>query len=599
MSLLPATPFLVAILTALAASAAAARLVERAAIRLPQMSGRTDPSGPVLLVAVAAGALAGGGRPPLAAILGAAAFVLAVAALTDVWQPSRGLRLAATVLAGAFLCTQGLCVRFLKVPFATQFFDLGWVGPVATVLWLALSGALFARAATIPSVSIGIGALAAGTLYAVCRLQPQVTGELAALLALTVAAACLGMLPFAPRLTHGQATAGGHLLGFLVGLVAVAGALKHTAFLVALLPLMIIGVPVFAATCSWLGDLIRGRRGGLLDRPHPHLHELLLRQGYSVTQVTLVLLSGTAVLCALALLLVALIEVTFVVKTLLLLSVTLTGGILLFVILRLMKPAHPPAQPAGAVNVLGVRVDRVTMDQAMARVEQFIREDRPHMIVTSDAIGVMKAQHDGELRAIINEADLVTADGAGVILAARLLGLPLDARVSGCDMVSEICRVAARMGRSVYLLGAAPGVAEKAAEKLKQQVPNLIVAGCHDGYFTAEEEPLIVADIAARRPAALFVALGIPRQERWIKAHLQELGVPVCIGVGGSFDVISGLKRRAPLWMQRCGLEWLYRVAKEPSRLPRLAALPSLVFLTFAHLLRPPDPLSGDYRSQQ
>ncbi|NPV45753.1 MAG: WecB/TagA/CpsF family glycosyltransferase [Armatimonadetes bacterium] len=264
-----------------------------------------------------------------------------------------------------------------------------------------------------------------------------------------------------------------------------------------------------------------------------------------------------------------------------------------------MKPAHPPAQPAGAVNVLGVRVDRVTMDQAMARVEQFIREDRPHMIVTSDAIGVMKAQHDGELRAIINEADLVTADGAGVILAARLLGLPLDARVSGCDMVSEICRVAARMGRSVYLLGAAPGVAEKAAEKLKQQVPNLIVAGCHDGYFTAEEEPLIVADIAARRPAALFVALGIPRQERWIKAHLQELGVPVCIGVGGSFDVISGLKRRAPLWMQRCGLEWLYRVAKEPSRLPRLAALPSLVFLTFAHLLRPPDPLSGDYRSQQ
>jgi N-acetylglucosaminyldiphosphoundecaprenol N-acetyl-beta-D-mannosaminyltransferase len=155
------------------------------------------------------------------------------------------------------------------------------------------------------------------------------------------------------------------------------------------------------------------------------------------------------------------------------------------------------------------------------------------------------------------------------------------------------------MGRSVYLLGAAPGVAEKAAEKLKQQVPNLIVAGCHDGYFTAEEEPLIVADIAARRPAALFVALGLPRQERWIKAHLQELGVPVCIGVGGSFDVISGLKQRAPLWMQRCGLEWLYRVAKEPSRLPRLAALPRLVFLTFAHLLRPPDPLSGGYSSQQ
>lgn len=156
-------------------------------------------------------------------------------------------------------------------------------------------------------------------------------------------------------------------------------------------------------------------------------------------------------------------------------------------------------------------------------------------------------------------------------------------------MVVEISRVAAGLGRSVFLLGAAPGVADKAAEKLQEQIPGLEIAGCQDGYFKPEEEPAVIARIAAARPGALFVALGIPRQEKWLRAHLEELNVPVCIGIGGSFDVISGLKKRAPRWMQRTGLEWLWRVAKEPSRLPRLTALPRIVIMTFGALLRAPE----------
>ncbi|MBU0610685.1 MAG: WecB/TagA/CpsF family glycosyltransferase [Armatimonadetes bacterium] len=252
-----------------------------------------------------------------------------------------------------------------------------------------------------------------------------------------------------------------------------------------------------------------------------------------------------------------------------------------------MKPARPPQLP-DRISLLGVGVDRVTMAEAMERVAEFMRQDTPHMIVTSDATGLMRAQDDDELRAIINSADLVTADGAGVILSARLLNMPLDVRVSGCDMVGEISKVAARLGRSVYLLGAAPGVAEMAAANLQRQAPGLVVTGCRDGYFKPEDEPALIADIAGKRPGALFVALGIPRQEKWIKAHMAALGVPVCIGIGGSFDVISGLKKRAPVWMQRTGLEWLYRVAKEPSRLPRLVALPRIVLMTLGYLLRPP-----------
>jgi N-acetylglucosaminyldiphosphoundecaprenol N-acetyl-beta-D-mannosaminyltransferase len=155
-------------------------------------------------------------------------------------------------------------------------------------------------------------------------------------------------------------------------------------------------------------------------------------------------------------------------------------------------------------------------------------------------------------------------------------------------MVQGLCQVAAKLGRSVFLLGAGPGVAELAGQKLQERVPGLEIAGVQDGYFKPEDEPAIIARIQAARPAVLFVALGIPRQEIWIRAHLEELGVPVCVGVGGSFDVISGLKQRAPVWMQRAGVEWLYRVAKEPWRLPRLAALPRIVWLTFLELLRAP-----------
>lgn len=521
-------------------------------------------------------------------LLPIAAGVFLFAAVTDQWRHTRGLRFAVTVAAGLLLCQYGVCISSVKVPFSSQYVSLGWLGPVLSALWLFLSASLFARAGTIPRIPLGVAVLASGTLYLVCLLQPDVTGPDTRLLTALLFATTLPLMLLPRYLVHGGATAGFHLLGFLIGAASIMGALKHTALLVALLPLMIIGVPLFATGYSWLADLVTGRRQQFWRRRHPHLHEILLRQGYSSRQVVIILLAATAIVCALALLLVVAIQLNFALKLLLTAAVLLGALALLYVMLRMMKPARP-AQLPPEVRLLGVRLDRVTMAEAMDRVEQFMREDTPHMIVTSDATGLMKAQDDEELRRIVNEADLVTADGAGVILSARLLNLALDARVSGCDMVGEISRVAARLGRSVYLLGAAPGVAQKAAENLQKMAPGLLVAGCRDGYFGPDDEPGLIAEISEKHPGALFVALGIPRQEKWIKAHMAELGVPVCIGIGGSFDVISGLKRRAPLWMQRTGLEWLYRVMKEPSRLPRLVALPRIIVMTFGYLLRPPD----------
>lgn len=154
-------------------------------------------------------------------------------------------------------------------------------------------------------------------------------------------------------------------------------------------------------------------------------------------------------------------------------------------------------------------------------------------------------------------------------------------------MMARLCEICGRLNQPIALLGAMPGVAEEAARRLEEHYPGLRVVYHHDGYFSPEEEPAIVAAIREARPAVLFVAMGIPKQEKWIHRHMDELQVPVCMGVGGSLDVIAGRVKRAPAWMQRWGLEWLYRTALEPRRLPRLAALPRLFFMSLRTALFP------------
>lgn len=229
------------------------------------------------------------------------------------------------------------------------------------------------------------------------------------------------------------------------------------------------------------------------------------------------------------------------------------------------------------LELLDVPVDPLTMPEALERIEAFVLSRTPHHIFTADAVGIMHTQEDPELLDIVRHADLITPDGAGVMFASGLHGARLPARVSGVDLVEELSELSARKGYRIYLFGAAHGIAATAATCLKSRYPSLVVAGTRNGYFTAEEEEGIVRDIVAARPDILFVALGIPKQEQFIRRHFQELGVPAMLGVGGSFDVISGRLRRAPLWMQNMSMEWLYRFIQEPSRLPRFIALPRFV----------------------
>lgn len=227
--------------------------------------------------------------------------------------------------------------------------------------------------------------------------------------------------------------------------------------------------------------------------------------------------------------------------------------------------------------VLDVMVDSVTMDEAIEIVESYMKEKKPSIVATANAEMIMMANRDPELKQILNGADLVVPDGAGTVWAARHLGFAMPERVAGYDLVQRLLARAPERGTGVFFLGSAPGVAQMAKAAAEVKFPGLRVVGARDGYFSSAQEPEVIEEIRAARPDLLLVALGVPRQEKWIQRHMRKLAVPVSIGVGGTLDVMAGIVKRAPVWMQKAKLEWLYRGMRQPKRIGRLTALPRFV----------------------
>ena len=237
---------------------------------------------------------------------------------------------------------------------------------------------------------------------------------------------------------------------------------------------------------------------------------------------------------------------------------------------------------AERVNILGVDVDAVTMAEAVDVVRRAMDTRAGVMVATANAEMLMRATHDEELRRILNASALVVPDGAGTVWAARHLGHAMPERVAGYDLAQELLRCAPAEGHSVYFFGSAPGVAEKAKAKAEQLYPGVEIVGVRNGFFKDEDNAKIIEEIRTARPDLLLVALGVPKQEKWIHAHLAQLGVSVAIGVGGTLDVMAGVMKRAPHWMQKAKLEWLFRGLMQPKRAGRLLALPKFVLKVHA-----------------
>ncbi len=228
---------------------------------------------------------------------------------------------------------------------------------------------------------------------------------------------------------------------------------------------------------------------------------------------------------------------------------------------------------------MGCKVDNLNMEETLGVVEGFIHAGTPHQHVVVNVDKIVKASRDPALRQIINDCDLINADGMPVVWASRLLGKPLKERVTGVDLFEALMAQAATKGWRVYLLGAREEVVSGVARLYPARYPGLTIAGYRNGYWKPEEEAQVVEQIAAARADILFVAISSPKKEAFLARYQAAMKIPFAMGVGGTFDVAVGLVKRAPVWMQNAGLEWFYRFLQEPRRMFRRYFIDDMAFV--------------------
>jgi N-acetylglucosaminyldiphosphoundecaprenol N-acetyl-beta-D-mannosaminyltransferase len=238
------------------------------------------------------------------------------------------------------------------------------------------------------------------------------------------------------------------------------------------------------------------------------------------------------------------------------------------------------------VTILGCRLDAIDADEATDTILRFAREGTGAQIVTLGTEMVVHAQRDSRYREVINACALSLCDTVGLLAVARSRGAEIRERVTGVELIDHLCARAEQDGISVFLFGGAPGIAERAAEELRRRYPRLRIAGTRNGYFDENQSSQIAGEIRASGAQLLFVGMGFPKQEYWLAQHLRQTGCGAGIGVGGSFDVLSGNVQRAPERWRKLGLEWLYRLVKEPHRWRRQLALPHFVLLVAGENVR-------------
>jgi N-acetylglucosaminyldiphosphoundecaprenol N-acetyl-beta-D-mannosaminyltransferase len=322
-------------------------------------------------------------------------------------------------------------------------------------------------------------------------------------------------------------------LGFVISLLSIAGLLKTTTSLALLSPLLVLGVPMLSGLGIAYGQTISMKLGYSKNKR---------KRGY----VFLIYLAASWLSVSLVLVFKFPYTFPFV------LGVTLSVAALIRSKPKIWATNHK-------IYFWGIPIDRVELGEAVCRMEELIKQDRNSIIVTPDTPAVMRAQKDKCLREAYGKADMAVPDGIGLVWASKLLGFPLPERVTGIDLIQRFCELAEKKGYRIFLLGGVPGVAEGAARNLSKKFPGLKIVGVHHGYFEGDE---VKDKIKESKPDVIFVGMGVPKQEIW----MMENPLKLMIGVGGSFDVLSGRVPRAPAPLQKVGLEWLYRCGVEPKR---------------------------------
>ena len=231
------------------------------------------------------------------------------------------------------------------------------------------------------------------------------------------------------------------------------------------------------------------------------------------------------------------------------------------------------------VTVLGCPISNMSLDDFVSKAEEFISSKSPHYIAMMNVAKLIKMRSDNQLAQSILAADLIGADGVPLVWVSRLFGTPLPGRVNGTDLMYRLLERGSEKRYRIFFFGAKEGVLQRVLQVIRQEYPGVQIAGSQHGYFTPAEEVAIVNNIRLAKPDILLIAFGTPKKELWVKRHLAAMGVPVIHGVGGSFDVLAGAVRRSPLWMQKSGLEWFFRLLQEPGRMWRRYLVTNVFFV--------------------
>lgn len=238
------------------------------------------------------------------------------------------------------------------------------------------------------------------------------------------------------------------------------------------------------------------------------------------------------------------------------------------------------------IEILGVNIDKVTMEQAFTRAKEYMKSTGLNIIYTPNSEIIMHAKNNKKFKETLNNADMLIADGIGVVIASKILGNPLNERVAGYDLLTKIINHRYEKNLNVFLFGGKPEVVEEAGKKIRSLNNTINICGYNSGYFNIAHEDEIIDKINDSNPDVLFVALGAPRQEEWIDRNKHKINSKLCMGVGGSFDILAGVSKRAPKLFIKFGLEWLYRLIKEPWRFVRMLNLPKFIINVVVYSLK-------------
>jgi N-acetylglucosaminyldiphosphoundecaprenol N-acetyl-beta-D-mannosaminyltransferase len=357
--------------------------------------------------------------------------------------------------------------------------------------------------------------------------------------------------------------------GTLLAGTSMLGASKGVAFAtVMILPLGLLAIPIIETSLSVLSAALSPKPLGNMI-----FYRKLVRSGVD-HPVAVLIVTAVCGVCGVSM---AMLQMWLLDPASLLLTLSFAGlGLYIAFGTTRGKDDISEKRP----SLWGVTVDNFSLDYALGRVVGWISSGNlPQTIVTPDALATLRSRNDKKYSGIVERAGLVLPDGTGLVWALRFLGFTVQEQIPGVDFVDNLCRIAAGHGWSFYFFGGRPGVAVRAAERVCKKYPGLRITGTRSGYFRREENDAICREISESGAQILLVALGVPKQEYWLSDNLEKLGGVVGIGVGGSFDVMSGRLNRAPIWWRKLHLEWLYRTIQEPSRWKRIMKLPVFVLL--------------------